>query len=29
MEKTGFSYQRDIDYAGLPHVLYERRRDAT
>jgi ribosomal-protein-alanine N-acetyltransferase len=29
MEKTGFSYQRDIDYAGLPHVLYERRRDAS
>jgi [ribosomal protein S5]-alanine N-acetyltransferase len=25
MEKTGFAYQRDIDYAGLPHVLYERR----
>jgi ribosomal-protein-alanine N-acetyltransferase len=27
MEKTGFTYQRDIDYAGLPHVLYERRPD--
>jgi ribosomal-protein-alanine N-acetyltransferase len=27
MEKTGFAYQRDIEYAGLPHVLYERRPD--
>jgi ribosomal-protein-alanine N-acetyltransferase len=25
MEKTGFTYQRDLEYAGLPHVLYERR----
>ena len=25
MEKTGFTYERDIEYAGLPHVLYERR----
>jgi RimJ/RimL family protein N-acetyltransferase len=25
MEKTGFSYQRDIAYGGLAHVLYERR----
>jgi ribosomal-protein-alanine N-acetyltransferase len=25
MEKTGFTYQRQIEYAGLPHVLYERR----
>ncbi len=28
MEKTGFAYQREIEYAGLPHVLYERRPDA-
>jgi RimJ/RimL family protein N-acetyltransferase len=27
MEKTGFTYQRHIDYFGLPHVLYERRPD--
>ena len=25
MEKSGFAYQREIEYAGLPHVLYERR----
>jgi RimJ/RimL family protein N-acetyltransferase len=25
MEKTGFVYERDIEHAGLPHVLYERR----
>lgn len=28
MEKSGFTYERDIEYAGLPHVLYERRPDA-
>ncbi len=28
MEKTGFAYERDIEYAGLPHVLYERRPDS-
>jgi RimJ/RimL family protein N-acetyltransferase len=28
MEKTGFTYQRDIVHAGLPHVLFERRRGA-
>jgi RimJ/RimL family protein N-acetyltransferase len=27
MEKTGFTYERDVEYAGLPHVLYERRPD--
>jgi ribosomal-protein-alanine N-acetyltransferase len=25
MEKSGFAYQGEIEYAGLPHVLYERR----
>ncbi len=24
MEKVGFSYERDIQHAGLPHVLYRR-----
>ncbi|HYB28553.1 MAG TPA: GNAT family N-acetyltransferase [Solirubrobacteraceae bacterium] len=27
MEKAGFEYDRDIIHAGLPHVLYRRRRD--
>ena len=27
MEKTGFTYQHEIEHAGLPHVLYERRPD--
>jgi ribosomal-protein-alanine N-acetyltransferase len=27
MEKTGFLYERDLEYAGLPHVLYRRRPD--
>jgi RimJ/RimL family protein N-acetyltransferase len=22
MEKLGFSYERDIEHAGMPHVLY-------
>jgi RimJ/RimL family protein N-acetyltransferase len=26
MEKAGFEYERDIIHAGLPHVLYRRRR---
>jgi [ribosomal protein S5]-alanine N-acetyltransferase len=26
MEKAGFTYDRDIVHAGLPHVLYRRRR---
>lgn len=26
MEKAGFAYDRDIERAGLPHVLYRRRR---
>ena len=26
MEKTGFGYERDFIHAGLPHVLYRRRR---
>ncbi len=25
MEKTGFRYERDIEHAGRPHVLYRRR----
>lgn len=25
MEKAGFTYERDIVHAGLPHVLYRRR----
>ena len=24
MEKLGFDYEKDIEYAGLPHVLYRR-----
>jgi [ribosomal protein S5]-alanine N-acetyltransferase len=27
MEKTGFRHEREIVHAGLPHVLYRRRRD--
>jgi ribosomal-protein-alanine N-acetyltransferase len=27
MEKAGFSYECDIIHAGLPHVLYRRRRE--
>jgi RimJ/RimL family protein N-acetyltransferase len=26
MDKAGFAYERDIVHAGLPHVLYRRRR---
>jgi [ribosomal protein S5]-alanine N-acetyltransferase len=26
MEKSGFAFERDIVHAGLPHVLYRRRR---
>lgn len=26
MEKTGFRYEADIEQAGVPHVLYRRRR---
>jgi ribosomal-protein-alanine N-acetyltransferase len=26
MEKLGFSYEREIIYTGLPHVLYRRQR---
>jgi RimJ/RimL family protein N-acetyltransferase len=26
MEKSGFTYERDIIHAGLPHVLYRRHR---
>jgi [ribosomal protein S5]-alanine N-acetyltransferase len=26
MEKSGFAFERDIEHAGLPHVLYRRRR---
>jgi RimJ/RimL family protein N-acetyltransferase len=29
MEKSGFLYERDIVHAGLPHVLYRRRRRPT
>jgi RimJ/RimL family protein N-acetyltransferase len=25
MEKVGFRYERDIEWAGLPHVLYRQR----
>jgi [ribosomal protein S5]-alanine N-acetyltransferase len=28
MEKAGFVYDRDIEHAGLPHVLYRRPADA-
>jgi hypothetical protein len=24
MEKAGFTYERDIVHAGVPHVLYRR-----
>ena len=27
MEKAGFKFERDIIHAGLPHVLYRRRRE--
>lgn len=27
MEKTGFGFEREVLYAGLPHVLYRRRPD--
>jgi RimJ/RimL family protein N-acetyltransferase len=27
MEKVGFRYERDIEHAGLPHVLYRLRRE--
>jgi [ribosomal protein S5]-alanine N-acetyltransferase len=27
MEKAGFQFERDVMHAGLPHVLYRRRRD--
>jgi [ribosomal protein S5]-alanine N-acetyltransferase len=27
MEKAGFEYERNIMHAGLPHVLYRRRRE--
>jgi RimJ/RimL family protein N-acetyltransferase len=26
MDKTGFVYERDVEHAGLPHVLYRRRK---
>jgi [ribosomal protein S5]-alanine N-acetyltransferase len=29
MEKSGFAYDREIIHAGLPHVLYRRRRSAS
>jgi [ribosomal protein S5]-alanine N-acetyltransferase len=29
MEKAGFSFERDIEHAGLPHVLYRRSGTAT
>jgi ribosomal-protein-alanine N-acetyltransferase len=28
MEKAGFAFERDIEHAGLPHVLYRLRGDA-
>ena len=28
MEKLGMTYERDVDHAGLPHVLYRLTRDA-
>jgi [ribosomal protein S5]-alanine N-acetyltransferase len=28
MEKAGFAYERDIEWAGLPHVLYRQRLSA-
>jgi RimJ/RimL family protein N-acetyltransferase len=27
MEKTRFGFEREVVYAGLPHVLYRRRPD--
>jgi RimJ/RimL family protein N-acetyltransferase len=27
MEKAGFRYERDVEHAGLPHVLYRLRRN--
>jgi ribosomal-protein-alanine N-acetyltransferase len=27
MEKSGFSYEHDIEHVGLPHALYRQRRD--
>jgi RimJ/RimL family protein N-acetyltransferase len=27
MEKAGFRYERDVEHAGLPHVLYRLRRE--
>jgi [ribosomal protein S5]-alanine N-acetyltransferase len=27
MEKAGFQFERDVMHAGLPHVLYRRRRE--
>jgi [ribosomal protein S5]-alanine N-acetyltransferase len=27
MEKSGFTFEREINHAGLPHVLYRRARD--
>ena len=29
MEKAGFAYEREIEHAGLPHVLYRRVRAST
>ncbi|MBV9797260.1 MAG: GNAT family N-acetyltransferase [Solirubrobacterales bacterium] len=29
MQKAGFAYYRDVERAGLPHVLYRRRRPET
>ena len=29
MEKAGFVYERDVEYAGLPHVLYRIRKPET
>ncbi len=29
MEKAGFVYERDVDHAGLPHVLYRIRKPET
>jgi ribosomal-protein-alanine N-acetyltransferase len=29
MEKVGFTYEADVEHAGLPHVLYRRVRPAT
>ena len=27
MDKSGFTFERKIEHAGLPHVLYRRARD--